>query len=239
MKKIIGVLGGMGPEATSVFFDLIIKNTRAAKDQEHIPLLIWNDPRIPPRTDAILKAGPSPLPLLRDGARRLAAAGADFLVMPCITAHFFFPKISSASPVPMINLIEETLGHAVKTHPKLKRAGLIASTGTVRSRLFPRVFSKAGIDILTPPASDQSLIMDAVFGPKGAKAGFTSAYSRDAVKAVAHRLINRGAEAIIAGCTEIPLVLKDEDIPAPLLEPMRIGARACIVKAGYKLRSKS
>jgi len=237
MKKTIGVLGGMGPEATAVFFELVIKNTKASKDQDHIPILIWNDPRIPPRTDAILKTGPCPLPLLKEGAKRLAAAGADFLVMPCITAHYFFSEIASASPVPMVNLIEETLNHAVRIHPRLKRAGLLASTGTVKSKLFPDAFSKSAIKILTPLASDQNLIMDAVFGRKGAKAGFTSGYSRDTVIAVALRLIKRGAEAIVAGCTEIPLLLKDEDIPVPLLEPMRIGARVCIRKAGYKIRA--
>jgi len=236
MKKIIGVLGGMGPEATAAFFELIIKNTRAAKDQDHVPVLIWNDPRIPPRTDAILNSGPSPLPRLREGAKRLAAAGADFLVVPCMTAHHFFSEIASSSPVPLVNLIEETLRYALKVHPKMKRAGLVASTGTIKSALFKKAFSKAGIKILAPPGPDQDLVMTAIFGPKGVKAGFTSGYPRELIIAVVHRLIERGAEAIIAGCTEIPLILRDDDIPVPLLEPMRIGAQACIEKAGYKVR---
>jgi aspartate racemase len=102
--------------------------------------------------------------------------------------------------------------------------------------LFAKTFAKAGIEIITPTEKDQSKVMEAVFGKHGVKAGFAEGRPRKLVLDVARRLIKRGAEAVIAGCTEIPLVLKDEDIPVPLIEPMRIAAQACHIKAGQRLR---
>jgi len=226
----------MGPEATAHFFSLIIKHTAAAKDQDHVPVLIYNLPQIPERTPAILGQGPSPLPLLRKGVRTLAQAGADFIVVPCISAHAFLPDIRRASPVPILSLLDEALAGAKKKNRRLKRAGLLASTGTVRSGLFAKTFAKAGIEIITPTNKEQAKVMEAVFGKRGVKAGFTEGWPRKLVLEIARRLIKRGAEAIIAGCTEIPLVLRDEDLPVPLIEPMRIAAQACIVKAGYRLK---
>jgi len=238
MKKTIGILGGMGPEATAHFFSLIIKNTAAAKDQDHIPVLIYNLPQIPERTPAILGKGPSPVPLLRKGVRTLAKAGADFIVVPCISAHAFLMDIRRASPVPILSLLEESLVAAKKKKPGLKRAGLLASMGTVQSGLFAKTFAKAGIEIITPTEKDQSKVMEAVFGKHGVKAGFAEGRPRKLVLDVARRLIKRGAEAVIAGCTEIPLLLRDEDIPVPLIEPMRIAAQACVVKAGQRLKPR-
>jgi len=236
MRKTIGILGGMGPEATAHFFSLIIKHTAAAKDQDHVPVLIYNLPQIPERTPAILGRGPSPVPMLRKGVRTLAKAGADFVVIPCISAHAFLPEIRRASPVPVLSLLDEALTGAKTQKPGLRRAGLLASTGTVRSGLFAETFARAGIEIITPTNKEQTKVMEAVFGEHGVKAGFTQGRPRKLVLDVALRLIRRGAEAVIAGCTEIPLVLRDEDIPVPLIEPMRIAALASIVRAGQRLK---
>ncbi len=237
MKKTIGILGGMGPEATAHFFNLIIKDTAAARDQDHIPVIIYNLPQVPERTAALLGKGPSPVPLLRKGIRRLGRAGADFIVIPCITAHAFLPEIKTAGRVPILSLLDEALALSRKKIPKLKRAGLLASTGTLRSGLFHKAFATAGVEIINPTDKEQAKIMEAVFGKAGIKAGFTRGQPRRLILNAARRLIRRGAQAIIAGCTEIPLVLKDEDISVPLIEPMRIAARAAIVKAGYNLKS--
>jgi len=226
----------MGPEATVFFFNLLVKHTAAAKDQDHIPIIIHNNPKIPERTAAVLGKGPSPAPLLAAGVRKLAAAGADFIVMPCVTAHAFFRELKAASPVPILNLLEETLSFARKTIPELARAGLLASTGTIKSGLFEKTFSRAGIEIITPTEEEQGLVIEAIFGPRGIKAGFTSGRPRRLLLAVGCRLIERGARAVIAGCTEVPLALREGDFPVPLLEPMRIAAAACILRAGYRLK---
>jgi len=227
----------MGPEATVYFFNLIVQRTRAAVDQDHIPILIYSNPEIPERTAAVLGTGPSPAPLLAAGVRKLAAAGADFIVVPCITAHAFFKEMKAASPVPILNLLDETLARVRKKYPGLKRAGLLASTGTIRSGLFEKAFSRAGVEIITPTEGDQVRVMEAVFGAKGIKAGFTSGRPRRLLLGVGRRLIRSGAQAIIAGCTEVPLALRKGDFPVPLLEPLQIAAGASILRAGYRLKT--
>ncbi|MGB8952742.1 MAG: amino acid racemase [Candidatus Aminicenantales bacterium] len=233
MKKTIGILGGMGPEATAYFFDLIIKHTAAGKDQDHIPVLIWNNPKVPPRTDAILHGGQSPLPQLREGAKILCRAGADFIVMPCMTAHYYFQEITAREKTPFVHLIQEALLYAQKKIPGIKKAGLIASSGTVASGLFHKIFEKKGIQILNPSPKDQERVMEAIFGKKGIKAGFTSGRPKKLLLSAARKLISGGAEAIIAGCTEVPLALKEGDLTIPFIEPMRIAAMTCIKMAGY------
>lgn len=234
--KTIGVLGGMGPEATAYFFGLIARNTRASRDQDHIPVVVCSLPQVPDRTMAILGGGPSPLPLLIRGVEALRRAGADFAVMPCVTAHYFHPALAARSPLPVVNLLDETVSEVRGRHPGINRIGLIATTGTVRSRIFHDALGAASIDVLVPDARAQSKIMSAIYGRRGIKAGVTAGTPRDTILGVAAGLVRRGAQGIVAGCTEIPLVLGDEDIPVPLIEPMRIGALACIRRAGGKTR---
>ncbi len=226
----------MGPEATAYFFQLIIKMTDADTDQEHIPMVIFNNPKIPPRTDALLGIGPSPVGLLKEGARRIEKAGADFIVMPCITAHAFLQEIQPTVSIPILDIPRETAKWAKKNIPGLKLAGLVASTGTVKSGLFHTAFGRVGVGILTPTEEEQEKIMTAIFGPGGIKAGFTSGRPRKLLLSIARRLIDRGAEAVIAGCTEVPLVLHEEDLSVPLIEPLSVAARLCIRRAGYRTK---
>jgi aspartate racemase len=236
MKKTIGILGGMGPEATTYFYDLIIKLTHAAKDQEHIKTIIYSNPEIPPRTDAILEKGPSPAPLVLEGFQRLKDAGADFIVMPCVTAHYFYSEVKDQIDVPFVSLLDESVKWAKDEVPGLRKAGLVASSGTLESRLFHDVYEQAGIQIIHPEKEEQNQVMEAIFSSRGIKAGFTSGFPKETLVNVAKMLVAQGADAIIAGCTEVPLVLNDQDVPVPLIEPLRIAARACIIKAGYQVK---
>ncbi len=236
MKKTIGILGGMGPEATAYFFELIIKKTKAEKDQEHIKIIIYNNPEVPPRTDSILHNDPGPIPYLVEGISVLEKAGADFIVMPCVTAHYYYDEILAQKRVSFVNILDETLLYVMREMPKVKKVGLIASSGTLKSKLFHDVFGREGIEVMTPGKKEQDRVMEAIFGKNGIKAGFTSGRPKEIIVKAAGALIGRGAEAIIAGCTEVPLVLKAEDIPVPLIEPLEILAEVSIVKAGYELR---
>ena len=236
MKKTIGILGGMGPEATEYMFGLIIRNTRVEIDQNHITVVIYNNPKVPPRTDAILGTGPSPTPYLVEGLKVLKQAKADFVVMPCVTAHFFMPGALAEVPMPFISLLDESLKWAQEHIPALKKVGLVSSTGTLISGLFHDTYKKAGIEVMGPTEEEQEKVMDAIFGERGIKAGHTAGSPKETIVNIARILAGRGAEAIIAGCTEVPLVLKEEDIPVPLIEPMKIVALASIVEAGYEIK---
>ena len=234
-KKVIGVLGGMGPEATAYFFRLLIASTAATKDQDHVPVLIWSDPRIPPRSDAILHGGRSPLPALLQGLALLEKGGAGLVVMPCLTAHHYIGELSAAASVHFVDLIAESVRFA-RTHiPDLRRVGLLASSGTLRAGLFHTAFEKRGIDVLVPSPKEQDAVMEAILE---IKAGRGAGRPGAAIVRIARTLIARGAEAIIAGCTEVPLALTPADISAPLIEPMAVGARVCIRKAGYRVADR-
>lgn len=234
--RTIGVLGGMGPEAGARFFELIVRETAASRDQDHPPAIVCSLPQVPDRTEAILHGGPSPVPAIRRGLRTLERAGADFAVMTCISAHYFYPRIAAGSRIPVLSLIEETVAALKKMRPVPKTLGLIATTGTVRSGIVARAFGAAGIEVLAPSAADQRKVMAAIYGKRGIKAGFADGPPRDALVAVAARLAARGAEAILAGCTEVPLVLLPSDLSVPLVDPMAIGARAAVRLSGARLR---
>ncbi len=237
--KTIGILGGMGPEAGAYLLERIIHETAAERDQDHPPIIVCSLPQVPDRTEAILHGGPSPVPALRRGLRTLERAGADFAVMSCISAHYFYPRIAPRSPIPLLSLIDETVAAVKKMRPAPRTIGLVATSGTVRSGIIARAFEAAGIAVIVPSARDQKRVMAAIYGKSGVKAGFTEGPARKAVLEIAAGLVRRGAQAIMAGCTEVPLVLRAADLSVPLVEPMTIGARAAIRRAGAQLRRSS
>jgi aspartate racemase len=235
-KKTIGILGGMGPEATAFMFNLFIKEAKTEKDQDHPKIIIFSNPEIPPRTDAIFKQGENPVPYLIKGISLLQNAGADIIVMPCVTAHYFIKDVMKEEDFRFISLLDEAVKWA-KTHiPGIQKAGLLSSSGTIKSGIFHSAFEEKGIRLITPDENEQKIVMDAIFGKKGIKAGYKTGISRESIVRAAIALINKGAEAVIAGCTEIPLVLKSEDINVPYIEPMHITVTAALKEAGYSTR---
>jgi aspartate racemase len=235
--KTIGILGGMGPEAGAYFFERLIRETAAGRDQAHPPVVLCSLPQVPDRTEAILHGGPSPVPAIRRGLETLARAGADFAVMTCVSAHYFYPQVAVGSPIPILNLIDETLIEIKRMKPAPAKIGLIATSGTVRSGIVARAFEPAWIEVLAPSAPGQKKVMTAIYGRRGIKAGVTEGPPRRILLEIAAGLIDRGAQAILAGCTEIPLVLRPEDLSVPLVDPMTIGALAALRLAGAPLRS--
>jgi aspartate racemase len=235
-KKTIGILGGMGPEATAFMFDLFIKTTKAETDQDHPRIIIYSNPETPPRTDAIFKSGESPVPYLLKGTQALKKAGADMIVMPCVTAHYFIGDVMKESNFKFISLIEEAVKWTENNVPGILKAGLISSSGTIKSEIFHNAFKKKGIELVVPDESEQNTVVSSIFGENGIKAGFKTGSSRKNILRTAASLIHRGAEAIIAGCTEIPLVLRSSDINVPYIEPMHITVKAALKEAGYQTK---
>jgi aspartate racemase len=233
MKEgIIGVLGGMGPEATADFFHKIIRNTQAAGDQDHLRVIIDSNPKIPDRTPAMLGSGESPLPMMIETAKNLERAGAHFIVMPCVSAHYFIQGLREGTGIPVISIIDEVAGELERHHPGVERAGLIATSGTVTAGLFQDRLGEIGAEALVAPPDDQEvLVMSAIYGKSGIKAGFISLENKGKILTVSKSLIERGAQAIIGGCTEVPLVVGGGDITVPFLDSLDILARAAIRQA--------
>jgi aspartate racemase len=238
MKEgIIGVLGGMGPEATVDFFQKIIKHTAAVRDQDHLRVLIDSNPKIPDRTPAILGSGENPLPLMVESARNLERAGADFIVIPCVSAHYFIQEVKGGIAIPVISIIEEVAGEVERRLPGIRHIGLIATTGTIRAGLFQDRLREIGVEVLVPlPEDQESSVMSAIYGKSGIKAGFTSLENKGEILKASSALIERGALGIIGGCTEVPLVVEQSDLEVPFLDSLTILARAAIRLAKGKLR---
>ena len=219
-KKTIGIIGGMGPLATADLFKKIVLNTKAATDQEHIKILIDNNTDIPDRTAAILHGGENPVPQLTKSATDLEKIGADFLIIPCNTAHFFRDEVQKSVNIPILSMIELT-GQAILKRG-IKTVGLLATEGTINSGIYQSVFEKLGINIITPEKDEQTAITDLIY--KGVKAG-NKDFDITQVKKVISSLLEKGAETLVLGCTELPVAVEmyglDYDTCDPTLELAR------------------
>jgi aspartate racemase len=196
--KVVGVMGGMGPAATVEFLRRLVEQTRAEHDQDHLHVVVDSDPRIPPRSEAILRGGEDPTQALCTMARRLEGAGAEMLVLPCNTAHYYLRAIRAAVEVPVLDMI----GEAARRIPS-GRTGLLATTATIRIGLFVQACSACGLEVLVPDEEDQRAVMEIV---DAIKAGVEAGSLNDRLSGIASRLVERGAESILVGCTEISLV---------------------------------
>ncbi len=228
-KKTIGIIGGMGPLATADLFRKIVLNTKATTDQEHIKILIDNNTDIPDRTEAIINNGKNPVPQLTKSAVALWAMGAQILVMPCNTAHYFRSKVQKNVDIPILSMIEITGESLLKKG--IKTAGLLATEGTINSGIYQDVFMKMGIEIIVPDEDEQFAITDLIYN--GVKAGKKD-YDVTRVKDVMQSMLERGAETLVLGCTELPVAVDMYKLDFNVCDPTLELARGAIKAANGK-----
>lgn len=227
----IGILGGVGPEATADVFKKIIKATSAKIDQDHIETIIISNPKIPDRTNAILYGGESPIAEMLKTAKTLEALQVNCIVIPCNTAHYYFAPLQKEISIPIINLIKETVEHIKLNYPFVTKVGLLATTGTIVSKIYDKELAKSGIEIIHVDEDIQeNFVMEAIYSPKGIKAGF-KIKPRALLKYAAMHLHSKGAQIIIKGCTEIALVLTKKNCPQILVDPAKIVAKKIVSEA--------
>ncbi len=231
-ERIIGILGGMGPEATLNCFARIIENTPANKDQEHLHIIIANNPKAPDRTQAVLEGGPSPLPVLAQGCRSLEKAGADFIIIPCVTAHYYEKPLKQEIKLPLLSILDVVAEHIVQHHPHIERIGLMGTDGTLQSGIFQKRLNAEGLEIRICPPEMQARVMDAIYALKSVRSDRQRKEITAELAATADYLVKQGAQGIIAGCTEIPLALGQRDVSVPYFDSLLLLARAAIRKAG-------
>jgi len=219
----IGIIGGMGPEATLRLFELLIAATPARRDQDHLRILIDSNPKIPDRTAAVLGEGSDPLPALLASAVLLQRAGADFLLIPCNTAHHWLPELQEKLEIPIVDMVGETVAAVAARTPRLERVGLLATTGTVRTGLYPCALTGAGIAVVETTPQEQESVMRVIYGIKAGN----RAVGSDLVQ-VGRNLIERGAQGLILGCTELSLVEETLELGCPLFDPLAILARRAV-----------
>ncbi|PIZ99344.1 MAG: aspartate racemase [Candidatus Levybacteria bacterium CG_4_10_14_0_2_um_filter_35_8] len=225
-REICGLIGGVGPSATNYLFGLIINMNNVRKDQDHIPLLIFNNPQIPDRTQHLVYAKKSPLPELILTAKVLKKAGATFLAIPCNAAHPYILDIEREVGIKVLNMVPLVAEHIFNLYGRNIKIGILATDGTIKSNIYLNEIG-AG-KVLIPDSRGQKNVMEAIYGKRGIKASFLDTNNFEILYSEAKRLIDRGADVVIEGCTEIPLVLSQGKCNFPVIDPMEILAKKII-----------
>lgn len=206
----VGMIGGLGPAATVDLYDKIVKATPAKNDQEHFKLVVEQNPQIPDRTKCLLEGGANPTLAMYNCAKRLQADGCDCIIVPCNTAHAFVALIEAYVDIPFANMQQVTMQEIQEKFGDKAVIGLMATTGTVRSGLYGQKAQAMGMPMFTPDEAHQKRVMAAIYGPQGAKAGYTDGVCHDDLCSAAEYLVKtHGCNVLILGCTELPLILKE------------------------------
>ena len=204
---LLGVLGGLGPMSTVYFCELLTAHTEATCDADHIDMLISSRASTPDRTAFILgNSKEDPLPIMQTEADRLCRAGAELLVIPCNTAHYFYDGLQKSCALPILNIIEETVSFLHDSG--VKRFGLLATDGTVQSRSYEKLCLRYDMECITPNGADQASVMEIIYG----QIKQNKPVDRDAFLKIAGRLVQQGCERIVLGCTELSLLNKEEPL---------------------------
>ena len=234
-KKTIGILGGMGPLATADLFQKIVLLTKADTDREHIRVYIDSNANIPDRTAAILSGGEDPVPEMASALRHLEACGADCIIMPCNTAHYFLPRLQAMTEIPFLSILTAA-AEACKAQFPGKTVGILATRGTLAANLYQEALVQAGVPYLVPDAPAQDALMRGIYD--GVKAGKGPDSYRADFLTVLEQMSAGGAEVFLLGCTELPLAAEALNIALPTVDPTAELAKASIRFCGYGVRGE-
>jgi len=226
MNRPIGILGGKGPEATSELFRLIIANTPTTVEEDHLRVFIDNNPQIPKPALGITGEGEDPTPALIKTAQNLERSGSAFIVIPCNSAHYYIDAIRRAIRIPVVSILEETVA-AVRSSD-CRSVMILATTGLIRSGLYQKALTEAGIDVLQPDAGEQAELWQGTlqFKDKSEKALLQATVSR-----IIRRISGSGAVGLLLGCTDIPPALTGMEIPLPVFNTLEILAKSAVREA--------
>lgn len=215
-------MGGMGPAATVDFMAKVIAMTDSGRDQDHVHMIVDQDPSVPNRQEAIRSGHDDVTPHLAAMAKRLENAGAEFLVMVCNTAHVFLDDVRAASRIPFISIIEESVVEVEKLCPAASVVGVMATDGCLGTDIYQRAIAASGRTPLVPGSDDLRELMRLISAIKAGDQGDTLAAG---MQTVARHLVARGAEVIIGGCTEIPIVFDGAGFDVPVVSSTDVLAR--------------
>ena len=229
--KTLGIIGGMGPMATAYLLELIIQMTDAKADQEHLPVTVLNNPQVPDRTAYILdREKPSPLPVLTGMAQTLEGLGCGVLCAPCVTSHYFFEELQGSVKVPFLHMVRETA--AELSAAGRKKAGILATTGTVRMGLFQKALEDAGLSWAVPGEEGQGLVMSLIY--EDIKAGRRP--DMEKFRRAGAGLFDAGCDCVILGCTELSLVKRDTPLGPGYLDALEVLSKRCVEACGAPLK---
>lgn len=233
MKKRLGILGGMGPLATADLYRKIVELTDAADDNGHIRVIIDSNTAIPDRTAAILSGGADPVPEMLSAAKNLIACGAECIIMPCNTAHYFLPALQPQLSVPVLDMTKITARSCAARYPG-KRTAILATRGTLASGVYARSLEEAGVEYLIPDGDEQSVLMHLIYDV--VKASKPVLPEKENWRALLDGLRSKGADYFLLGCTELPILSEILDVPGPFVDATKELAKAAVEYCGYKVK---
>ncbi|MFP2768693.1 aspartate/glutamate racemase family protein [Oceanisphaera sp. KMM 10153] len=227
-EQTVGVIGGMGPEATVDLMRRVIAATPARDDIDHIHMLVDNNPKVPSRIKALIEGtGESPAPFMANMAQGLERAGVDFLVIPCNTAHMYYPEVVAAVSIPVVNILDVTVQHVKRCQPDIRRVGMLASTAVENIRLYHDKFDAEDIETLFPAAAHQEKVMALI---KGVKSNDYDADTLARYNEAAAWLKSQGAECLVLACTELSVIADKLTIDLPVYDASQLLAEHIVYR---------
>ncbi len=235
-RKILGVLGGMGPLATQLFYKMIIQRTDAACDQEHLNMIILSHATMPDRTKGILEGRLEELfDLLLKDVKMLESNGAEVIAIPCNTSHVLMDRLQSGVGVPIINMVEETVKHISELfHEGELRIAVLATDGTINTGLYQNALMNAGITPIVPNPEDQKLVMKIIYD--GVKNGGKIDFSDFLM--VQKEIFRQNCQAAILACTELSCFKEMYNLPDFYIDAMGILTEKSILACGGKIKEQ-
>lgn len=221
-------MGGMGPDATVDFMAKVIALTDSGRDQDHVHMLVDHDPTVPNRQVAIESGVDDVSPRLTEMARRLESAGAEFLVMVCNTAHVFLDGVRQATSIPIVSIIDESVNEIDRVCPAAEKVGVMATDGCIATNIYQDAITASGRSALVPDAANMRKLMDLI---NAIKSGDQGDGVRDGMESVARAMVEAGADVLIAGCTEIPIVFEGDDFDVSVIASTNVLAQRTVAYA--------
>jgi len=218
-RRLIGVLGGMGPLATVDFMQKVIEATPVDRDQDHVPLIVYSVPQIPDRVGAASAGTDEPLPAMLTGISTLEQAGVEAIAIACNTAHAWYDQIAASTKVPVFHMAQAVMDAASQ---QTRPVALMATIGTLQAGMYQRYFAKAGWQALVPGAQEQEAIIDAIAAVKRGEIE----RARASFDLAAAGLLASGADRLLLACTELPVAAKGS-----IHEELCLDATACLARA--------
>ena len=223
-EKVVGILGGMGPEATVDLMQRIIRLTPATDDIDHIRCIVDNNPKVPSRIRAIIEGnGTDPGPCMADMGKRLEKWGADFLVIACNTAHAYYEYVQQAVDIPVIHLIDLVVERAMEMFPHSRKIGILASTAVQMTGLYIKRFKPLGIEAIYPDSEQQQNLFKLI---RQIKTGNTGTTVISQYQQICEHLKMQKAEFAIIACTELSVL--SADLPIKTIDAAEILAQEIV-----------
>jgi len=228
-EKVVGVIGGMGPAATVDFMRRLVAATPAHDDMDHLHVMVDNNPKIPSRISALIEGtGADPVPALCKMAKGLEAQGADFLVIPCNTAHHYLPTIARSIHIPVLDMVDLSVQKLAAADPKPRHIGLLASPAVRLVGLYQKRIEQMGMKAIFPSPHYESRLLEVI---KAIKSGQFGTSHRQDYAAVAENLMDAGADAFLIACTELSVIGPPLEASCPIVDSLDVLVEATIATA--------